>query len=331
MNTQKWDQAKLLELSGYYWQICTLHTAVELDIFSLLADRRLSSIEIARAIKGSERGVSMLLDALVAMRLLTKSEGTYFNAKESRMLLSGDSDAYIGFIIKHHYHSMASWVKLKNAVIRGKPVRTRAAFRDKELQENFLMGMFNLAMVVAPRLVPLIDTSRRRHVLDLGGGPGTYAIHFCLKNPALRATVFDLPSSRRFAQRTIARFHLEKRVHFIGGDFLKDAIKGSYDIVWLSHILHAEGPHNCVYLVKKALSVLEPGGMIIIHDFILNNTMDGPLFPALFSLNMLLGTQKGQSYSEQQIKDMLAREGVRHVQRIAFRSFNDSAVITGIK
>ena len=112
---------------------------------------------------------------------------------------------------------------------------------------------------------------------------------------------------------------------------MKDSIKGGFDIVWLSHILHAEGPHNCGRLIKKALSVLEPGGMIIIHDFILNNTMDGPLFPALFSLNMLLGTQKGQSYSEQQIKDMLGREGVRHIQRIAFKSFNDSGVITGIK
>lgn len=331
MATQKWDRAKLLELSGAYWQICTLHAAVTLDIFSVVKARKMSSKKIARAIKGSERGVSVLLDALSAMGLLLKSKGVYSTTKESRKFLSKDSASYLGFMIKHHAQAMPSWAKLKTAVMKGRPLRSRAAFRGKEQQENFLMGMFNLAMIVAPRLVPLIDTGGRRRLLDLGGGPGTYAVHFCLRNPRLRATVFDLPSSKRFAQRTIARFHLKDRVRFIGGDFLKDDIRGSYDIVWLSHILHAEGPRNCVRLIKKALSVLEPGGMILIHDFILNNTMDGPLFPALFSLNMLIGTPQGQSYSEQQIKDMLRREGVHDIRRIAFRSFNDSGVVAGMK
>jgi hypothetical protein len=75
--------------------------------------------------------------------------------------------------------------------------------------------------------------------------------------------------------------------------------------------------------------VLEPGGMIIIHDFILNNRMDGPPFPALFSLNMLLGTESGQSYSEDQIIGMLADAGVKDTYRIAVQSPNDSGIIVG--
>jgi len=74
---------------------------------------------------------------------------------------------------------------------------------------------------------------------------------------------------------------------------------------------------------------LEPGGMIIIHDFILNNSLDGPLFPALFSLNMLLGTESGQSYSEEQIIDMLAAAGAGDIRRIAIQSPNDSGILVG--
>jgi hypothetical protein len=70
--------------------------------------------------------------------------------------------------------------------------------------------------------------------------------------------------------------------------------------------------------------------MIVVHDFILDNTMDSPLFPALFSLNMLLATSGGQSYSEEQITDMLAGAGVKEIQRLAFQGPNDSGIIAGV-
>jgi hypothetical protein len=97
----------------------------------------------------------------------------------------------------------------------------------------------------------------------------------------------------------------------------------------MSHILHGESPEDCRKIIGKTVSALEPGGMILVHDFILKNSMDGPLFPALFSLNMLLGTSSGQSYSEQQIMDMLTGAGVKKLHRINFESINDSSIIAG--
>ncbi len=90
-----------------------------------------------------------------------------------------------------------------------------------------------------------------------------------------------------------------------------------------------KAPDDCRMMIQKAVGALAPGGRIIIHDFILNNHMDGPLFPALFSLNMLLGTESGQSYSEDQIIDMLADAGVKDARRIAVQSPNDSSIIVG--
>ena len=110
---------------------------------------------------------------------------------------------------------------------------------------------------------------------------------------------------------------------------MKEDIEGVYDAAWLSHILHGEGPEDCQRIIQKTVSALVPGGMIIVHDFILDNTMDGPVFPALFSLNMLLGTPDGQSYSEKQIMEMLAKAGVKGIQRIPFQGPNDSGIITG--
>ena len=100
-------------------------------------------------------------------------------------------------------------------------------------------------------------------------------------------------------------------------------------MAWMSHILHGESPEDCCKIIGKTVSALEPGGMILVHDFILKNSMDSPLFPALFSLNMLVGTSSGQSYSEQQIMDMLTEAGVKKLHRIDFESINDSCIIAG--
>ena len=306
MTTQELNPGNLLKTSGSYWETCTLHAGVKLGVFTLLGNQQLSSKEVTKKLDGDKRGVGMLLNALASMDLLEKKDDLYSNTPVSKTFLSNDSSRYIGHIIMHHHHLMDSWTRLDVAVQSGKPVRKRSSHHEDERRESFLMGMFNLAMNLAPVVVPKIDLSKRRFLLDLGGGPGTYAIHFCMNNPRLKATVYDLPTTRSFAEKTIAKFDLTDRIDFNDINYLEEKIEGVYDVAWLSHILHGEGPEDCRNIIKKAVSALEPGGMILIHDFILNNAMDGPLFPALFSLNMLLGTPYGQSYSEKQLMDMLS-------------------------
>jgi SAM-dependent methyltransferase len=329
MATQQMNPGELLEISGYFLKTCVLHAAVKLDVFTVIGGAQLTGKEISQKLNGSQRGMERLLNALTAMDLLEKTDGKYANSPAGKTFLAKDSAKYIGHIIMHHHHLLESWSHLDQAVVSGRPVRTQASFSNDEWRESFLMGMFNLAMGLAPKIVPLIDLSSKRHLLDLGGGPGTYAIHFCKKYSQLKATVYDLPTTRPFAEKTIKQFELTDRIQFAEGNYLNDPVEGRYDAIWLSHILHGEGPDDCRMIIQKAISVLEPGGMIIIHDFILNNSMDGPLFPALFSLNMLLGTDSGQSYSEIQIIDMLAAAGVKDVRRIVVQSPNDSGIIMG--
>jgi SAM-dependent methyltransferase len=318
-----------LEVSGSYWKSCTLHAGVKLGIFTLIGDRSRTDQEIAEGLGGDLRGVTMLLNALSALGLLTKKENAYANTDASKTFLKKDSPQYLGYMLMHHHHLVESWSKLDQGVLTGKPTRSRSGFDEAVVRESFLMGMFNMAMNLAPRIVPEIDLSGRKHLLDLGGGPGTYAIHFCLKNPGLRATVYDLPTTRSFAEQTITRFGLSDRIEFQEGDYLEGTIQGTFDVVWLSHILHGEGPEDCQRMIRKAVSRLTPGGIILVHEFILNDGMDGPIFPAIFSLNMLLGTENGQSYSDRQIREMLAQAGVRDIRRIPVQTPNDSGIIQG--
>jgi SAM-dependent methyltransferase len=327
---KSWNPADLLQLSGGYWSTCALHAGVKLDLFTPLADRPRPVHELAEILNTDSRGLGMLLTALAAMDLLEKIGDAYAATPFAAEHLSRTSPKYLGHIILHHHHLVTGWARLDEAVTSGGPVRDRVSLVDDEgARENFLMGMFNLAMQIAPRIVGSVDLSGRRRLLDLGGGPGTYAVHFCQQNPRLSAVVYDLPTSRRFAEQTVARFGLADRIEFQSGDYLADDVEGRFDVAWLSHILHAESPEGCATIIRKAVKALEPGGVILVQEFILDDSMDGPLFPALFSLNMLLGTTAGQAYSRGELFAMLAAAGVTGLQRLTLDLPNGAGLIAG--
>ena len=330
MEEDRWTLDTLLKTSGSFWEACTLHAAVALEIFTLIGDHLLSAEEVAEKLAGDLRGVTMLLNGLTAMGLLTQQDGRYANSAVSKTFLIKESPQYMGYVIKHHHHLVNAWSQLPKAVKMGKPVRQRSSHGEETERESFLMGMLNLARGIAPDVAEQVDLNARRHLLDLGGGPGTYAIHFCLANPQLHATVYDLPTTQPFALKTIEQFGLTGRVDFAAGDYLGEEIPGSYDAAWLSHILHGEGLEDCQRIINKTVSVLETGGLILIHDFILDDTMDSPLFPALFALNMLVNTPSGQSYSETQIANMLKTAGVSNIIRLPFKGPNDSGIMKGV-
>jgi SAM-dependent methyltransferase len=329
MEQQTWTPERILQTTGAYWATCALQGAVALDVFGLIGDGQRDGAGVARELDAPADGVERLLDALAAMGLLVKSTDGYANTEASRTYLCNDSERYLGYIIQHHHHLVASWARLPEAVRTGKPIRKLV--RAEDAREAFLMGMFNLAMQLAPRLVPAVDLAGRRSLLDLGGGPGTYAIHFCKQYPELAATVVDLATTRPFAETTIRRLGMAQRVSFVAGDYLKDDIPGGFDAVWMSHILHAESEDACRLVVDKAFGCLNPGGLAVIHEFILNDSLDGPLFPALFSLNMLLGTDGGRAYSQAQLSGMLLAAGFTDVRRLEFTGPNDSGLMMGVK
>jgi SAM-dependent methyltransferase len=331
MSNKEWTPQELLRTSGAYWASAAIHAGVALGVFSALRDAPASAGDIAAAVRGDARGVAVLLDALTALGLAAKAQGRYAATAFSERYLREGSPDYLGHMIRHHHHLMESWARLHEAVAAGHPVRSRSSHAGGDVREAFLMGMHNSAMLLAPQVAREVDLRGRRRLLDLGGGPGTYAANFCLANPGLAATVFDLPDTARIASLIAARYGLEGRVAFAGGDFLEDDLGGPYDVVWLSHILHGEGPEECRRIIRKAAAALEPGGVFLVHEFILDDAKDGPVYPALFSLNMLLGTPSGRSYAEYELREMLEEAGIAGIRRLPMPPQAPSGVLRGEK
>ena len=323
---------ELLQLSGNYWSTCTLHAGVKLDVFTHLADGPLSVSQLARIIHADERGLDMLLNALTAMDLLQKEEDAFRATPFSADYLSKTSDNYMGHIIMHHQNLVEGWSRLDEAVKSGAPVRRRSSHEagrrgtgklsDGHVQPGLPPG--------PPRCVEDRPGGRRR-LLDLAGGPGTYAIHFCKQNPDLTAVIFDLPTTRPFAEQTVGRFGLSGRIAFSGGDITSDDIGTDYDVVWVSHLLHSEGPESSAAIVAKAAAALKTGGLLLIQEFILDDNRAAPLHPALFSLNMLVGTPAGQAYSQGELHDMMKSAGLGEIRRLEIDLPNGAGIMAGTR
>ncbi|MCK5098395.1 MAG: SAM-dependent methyltransferase, partial [Desulfobacteraceae bacterium] len=252
MNSTQWNPKTLLETSGYYWKTCTLHTGVKLNIFTVIGKESLSADDISKKIHADTKGIFVLLNALSSMGLITKTGDLYSNSSAALTFLSKDSPKYIGFMIMHHHNLMESWSKMDKSICDGKPIRARSSFSNEKKRESFLLGMFNIGMAIAPNISKELDLKGCTNLLDFGGGPGTYAIHFCLNNPALKAKVYDLPTTRPFAEKIINQFNVSDRVEFLDGNFIEETFnfKNEFDAAWLSHILHGEGPKDAEMIIS---------------------------------------------------------------------------------
>jgi hypothetical protein len=321
---------EILGASGALWKSCAIHTAVRMDVFEVLAERPLVPSEIAGRIGADVRGTTLLVHALAALELLCKEpDGCFSLPPNTRSFLLRESPRYLGHMIRHHANLLASWGSLDESVRSGKPVTERSSLQGGDVLESFILGMHANSVGYAGRAVHSIDLAGPQRLLALGGGPGTWAIHFARHNPGLEAVVFDLPGTRPFAERIIVEYEMSDRVSFAAGDFLTDDLPCCFDAVWLSHILHGESADECRLIVRKAAAALNPGGLILIHEFILNDDMASPLFPALFSLNMLTATPGGRSYGLSELRTMLSNAGCRDIRLLPFVGPSESRILAG--
>mgnify|MGYP003701353747 CR=1 FL=1 len=331
---KNWTPADLFALSTAAQSYCVLKTAVELDLFTLLDRDDIDGMtvqEIAHLTNWDKRALNMLVTAMISLDLLERRDDRLVPTEPARQFLSSKAEGYYGFIIKHIGDIMPDWLKLTSCVKSGLPSRLTMTDDNEQERENFLMGMFNVARGQADAVAKALDLSGRKRLLDIGGGPGAYSIYFCQNYPQLQAILFDLPTSEKIARGNIESYGLGNRISFYGGDYLKDELPGGIDAAWISQVLHGESPINCRELVRRAAERLEPGGLLGIQEFLLNEDRNGPPESALFALNMLVETPEGQTYTEAEIVDMMEAAGCVSIRRLKAEVPPNCGILVGFK
>jgi ubiquinone/menaquinone biosynthesis C-methylase UbiE len=286
-------------------------TALELDLFTAIGSGATAAQAAATA--GTEaRATEMLLHALASLDLVRKEGAVFHNAPvAARFLAAGPPDS-ARMAMLHTARLWHRWSGLTECVRTG-----TAAPEDRGADdtEAFIAAMHNNARQRAVPLAGAVAAGANR-MLDVGGGSGAYAIAFAQANPGLRAEVFDQPAVLAIAERHIREAGLEDRISTRVGDLRTDEFGGGYDLVLISAICHMLSEEENRNLLARVFRALVKGGRVAIQDFLLRTDKTGPRACALFSLNMLVNTRGGASYSEEEYTAWLREAGFGDVRRV---------------
>jgi len=306
---------QLLQLLFGFQPTRVLLTGFELGVFTALGDARKPSADVARALGTDPRATDRLLNALVAIGVLQKEGDLFFNTPlAARFLVEGKPPYLAG--LGHAVHVWNHWNTLTECVRRGTMVLPRPINeRGDQWLAPFIAAMHMRASQTAPDVVAKIGLGGVGRVLDVGGGSGAYAMAFVRTQQGLRATVFDLPNVIPLTRQYVEREGLTDRIDFVEGDYLTDELPPQYDLVFLSQVVHSNAPDENVRLIEKAARVLNLRGQVVIQEFVMSPDRTSPPFAALFALNMLVATEKGDTFTEKEIRSWLANAGLSGIER----------------
>jgi ubiquinone/menaquinone biosynthesis C-methylase UbiE len=303
------------ELANSFRESRVLLSAFELKIFTVLDKHMMTSEEVSEKINADLRATDRLLNALCAIGILKKVKGKFYNSDLSSKYLVEGKPEFMGNLY-HTNHLWNTWSYLTESVKQGGSFKGN---QNKKEQENwveaFIAAMHYRAVNQGRILSMMIDLSNVKKMLDVGGGSAAFSMEIVKKNPAIKAVVFDLPHVIPLTKKYVSEANLLDKFEFIEGDYLMNSFDKDYDLILLSAIAHSNSYEQNKMLIKKCTDALNKNGMIIISDFIMNDDRTQPSYGALFSINMLVGTSSGDTYTEKEMREWFESAGLSKIER----------------
>ena len=307
---------ELARINGGYAEARILQAAVTLGLFDQLDAAGRPAAAIAVAAGTDARATELLLNALVAMRVVKKDGDLFKETEVTRTFLTTTSPTSYTDFVRFDAALWSLWGDLAETVRTGKPARNPDMFQSSpEDTARFINGMASIVQARgdARVLADTLDVGGVRRLLDVGAGPGTYAIELCRRHPQLRATLFDLPGTLALTRRYVDASGVGDRIELVDGDYLRDPLPGGHDLVFLSNVIHGENEDTNRALMRKIHAALAPGGRLMIKDHVTDESGTSPAPAAIFSIAMLLFT-RGRDYAYAEIRDWLLAAGFTRVE-----------------
>jgi len=327
--SKQWTGDDVLQTAWGFQASCVLTAAAELDVFGVLAEGPMTAEALAGRIDADLRGTTILADALAGIGLLVKDGAAYSPAPGAVEALTESGSDSVLAMVRHSANCLRGWSQLAPIVKAGKPidprpVSIRGATAD---HEAFIEAMNDISRRTADSLVASIGPPEFEHLLDIGGGPGTWTIAMLSAVRGTRATLFDLPEVIPIARRHFEQAGMEDRVTLVAGDFAADApLPEGADLAWVSAIVHMNSRSENRDLFAKVHAALQDGGQILIRDVVMDESHTSPPARALFAVNMLVHTPGGGTFTFDELSEDLQAAGFTDAAMLHQDEFMNSVV-----
>lgn len=295
-------------------------TALDLDLFTHIGTGTWSIPDLAKQVAASERGLNILCRNLASAGLLIKKGGRYRSSRLAAVELNAKSPHHRQAYVELLREGWANWSQLTESVRTGREVDPDTSPDDPAYRRQFSWAMHHRAVEPAPRVVVQVPLKGVKTLLDLGGGPGTYALEFLARHPRLQATLCDRAPALEVAREIAATHKGGARLSYLPLNFMEADVPGQYDVIWYSNVLHIYSTEDNQALFKRLVPILTPGGRLIIQDaFLLDREGLYPAEANLFAGTMLLCTERGNTYSLSETAGWLRQAGFRRVRTIPIK------------
>ncbi|HTQ49396.1 MAG TPA: methyltransferase [Candidatus Acidoferrales bacterium] len=300
-----------------YQKTAALNAAVDLDLFTILADKPLTAAEVAARCHAAERGIRILCDYLTVIGFLGKTGNHYNLTPDSAVFLNRRSPAYAGgameFLLSDPLTS--AFKHLTAAVRKGGTAESRQGSTSPEhpMWLTFAHAMGGLMFPAAEGLAGLIplDANRPAKVLDVAASHGVWGFAFARKNPRAQLVALDWEPVLKYTLENARTAGFVDRFSTLAGSAFDVELGTDYDVVLVPNFLHHFNVADCIRFLKRAHAALRPGGRVAIVEFVPNSDRVTPPQPARFSLVMLATTPAGDAYTFAEIADMLSQAGFK--------------------
>lgn len=313
---------RLQELGFAYAPPLIISAAVSNKVFDALQNGAKTVEQVSKQTGASVRGLRAIMDALVGLELLKKDrKGKYSLTPESEaFLISNKPGTVAGFFSSILPQLNSRWLRLSDAVRDGRPVvavneETEGTEFFSQLVENIIPMSYGGAQKLADHL-KVSKTKDQLRVLDLAAGSGIWGIALAEKSPRVRVAAVDWAGMIPTTKQITRKFGVSDRFEFIGGDLLEANFGNGYDIATLGHILHSEGEQRSRQLLKKTFGALKPGGTIAIAEWLVNDRRTEPTHSLMFAVQMVVNTERGDTFSFNEIKSWLEDAGFKQVRKL---------------
>jgi hypothetical protein len=333
------DPSHILQTAFGFWQSKVLLTAVEMGLFTKLANNRLTGAELGAELKLHPRGIADFFDALAAMRFLGRegegAQAKYFNTPEGSLFLDEASPRYIGgILVMLNARLFKFWNDLPEALRTGRPQNEtkhgqksifEELYSDLPRLEQFMGAMTGLSRMNFEAFADKFDFSRFQTLCDVGGATGLLSIECTKKHPHLRCISFDLPPVESIAKKHIAAAGLSSRVDTASGDFFKDPLPKA-DIITMGMILHDWNLEKKLHLIRSAYDALPSGGALVVIEALIDDARRENVQGLLMSLNMLIEFGDAFDYSGTDFRKWCSEVGFKHFEVIHLAGPSSAAV-----
>lgn len=298
-----------------YQKTAALKAAIDLNLFTALADAPATAAQVAKACTAAERGVRILCDYLTIHGFLQKSGNKYSLTQDSAVFLNRKSRGYAGgvadFLVSEHLTS--AFNRLTESVRKGGTAQSDQGSVTPEhpMWMTFAQSMGGLMARAAEGLAELLplDQNRPTKVLDVSASHGIWGIALAKKNPKAHLVALDWAPVLQVATKNAHAAGIANRFSTIAGSAFDADLGTGYDIVLIPNFLHHFNTADCIRFLKRCHGALPSGGRVAIAEFIPNPDRVTPPQAAAFSLVMLATTPEGDAYTFDEYAAMLAEAG----------------------